>query len=149
MNLTPPGETLALRHTLQALAIDYWYEVDFNWGQNAHAYYTEDAVFTTSQKSRTGRAMIADFYRARQARGARTSLHVVQNFRAQPSAPDRAQCNYLMSLFAADGAGVLASRPAIMIADVRETVVRQADGGWLYALRTLRPLFRDDTPTTG
>ncbi|UKI08297.1 hypothetical protein [Variovorax paradoxus] len=54
-----------------------------------------------------------------------------------------------MSLYAADGEGVLPSRPAIMIADVRETVVRQPDGAWLYALRTLRPLFRDDTPTTG
>ncbi|ABM58798.1 conserved hypothetical protein [Verminephrobacter eiseniae EF01-2] len=148
MNMTQ-DELLALRHRLEALAIDYWHEVDFNWGQNAHAYYTEDALFTTSQKSRTGRAVIAEFYRARQARGARTSLHVVQNFRVQPSAPDCAQCNYVMSLFAADGAGVLPSKPAIMIADVRETVVRQADGAWLYALRTLRPLFRDDTSTTG
>ncbi|WP_269758568.1 hypothetical protein [Variovorax sp. E3] len=73
----------------------------------------------------------------------------MQNFRAVPVSPDRVDCNYVMSLYAADGEGVLPSRPAIMIADVRETVVRQADGGWLYALRTLRPLFRDDTPTTG
>ncbi|WP_219218667.1 nuclear transport factor 2 family protein [Variovorax boronicumulans] len=142
-------DKLALRQTLEALAIDYWYEVDFNWGQEAPAYYTEDAVFTTSQKSRTGRAAIADFYSARQARGARTSLHLVQNFRAVPTAADRADCNYLMSLFAADGEGVLPSKPAIMVADVRETLVRQADGRWLCALRTLRPLFRDDTPTTG
>ncbi|WP_269758569.1 hypothetical protein [Variovorax sp. E3] len=55
-------EKLALRQALEALAVDYWYEVDFNWGQNADAYYTDDAVFTTSQKSRTGRAAIADFY---------------------------------------------------------------------------------------
>ena len=115
-------EKLAIRQALEALAVDYWYEVDFNWGQDAHAYYTEDAVFTTSQKSRTGRAAIADFYNARQARGARTSLHVVQNFRVVPVSPQRVDCNYVMS---------------------------QPDGAWLYALRTLRPLFRDDTPTTG
>jgi hypothetical protein len=54
-----------------------------------------------------------------------------------------------MSLFAADGEPVLPSRPAIMVAIAEEVVVRQADGRWLYESRQLRPLFRDNTPTTG
>jgi ketosteroid isomerase-like protein len=148
MNIITP-QALALRQQFEALAIEYWYDVDFGWGRNAHAYYTEDAVFTTSLKSRVGRAEIQAFYDAREARGARTSVHLVQNFRIVPESGDRVQCNYVMSLHAADGEGVLPSRPAIMIADVRETVVHEADGQWRYALRTLRPLFRDDTPTTG
>jgi hypothetical protein len=142
-------ERQEVRQELEALAIDYWYEVDFNWGQQAHAFYTADAEFTTSLKTRRGHQEIRDFYHARQARGARTSLHVVQNFRVGSIAVPRVDVNYIMSLYAADGEGVQPSKPAIMVADVRETLVRQPDGSWLYSARTLKPLFRDDTPTTG
>jgi len=140
---------LAIRQELEALAIDFWHDVDFNWGRGAHDFYTEDAVFTTSVQPRTGRTAIQEFYRAREGRGARTSLHIVQNFRIEHVDQDTVQTRYIMSLYAADGEGILPSKPAIMVAEVRETAQRQHDGRWLYSARTLKALFRDDTPTTG
>lgn len=142
-------QRLALRQELEALVIDFWHEVDFNWGDQAHTYYVDDAVFTTSIKTRQGRQAIYDFYHSRKERGARTSLHVVQNFRVDAIHADRVDTSYVMSLYAADGEGVLESKPAIMIAHCTETVQRQGDGSWLYTSRVLKPLFRDHTPTTG
>ena len=130
------------------MAIDYWHEVDTNWGRKAHEFYTEDGTFSTSVKTRQGRAQIQDFYRSREQRGARVSLHVVQNFRVVVE-DNLARCNYIMSLYAADGEPVLPSRPAIMIAAVTETAQRQPDHSWLYSDRKLTALFRDETPTTG
>lgn len=142
-------QTLSIRQELEALAIDYWHEVDTNWGQNAHEFYTEDATFTTSMKTRQGQMQIQAFYRSRKERGARISLHIVQNFRAEAIEENLARCNYIMSLYASDGEPVLPSRPPIMIAAVTETLLRQPDHSWRYCDRTLTALFRDDTPTTG
>lgn len=149
MNPKDRQQQLALRHELEALAIDFWHEVDHNDGRDAARFYTQDAVFETSIRAYHGRDAIHDFYNRRQARGARLSLHVVQNFRIEPQGEERVRCEYVMSLFAADGEPVLPSRPAIMIAIAHEVVRRQTDGSWLYESRRLRPLFRDDTPTTG
>ncbi|MGB3067776.1 MAG: nuclear transport factor 2 family protein [Ottowia sp.] len=145
----PPKELLALRHELEALAIDFWHEVDRHDGRDAARFYAEDAVFETSIREYRGRTAIHEFYNRRQQRGPRLSLHVVQNFRIDLLAADRVHCEYIMSLYAADGEPVLPSRPAIMIAIADEVVRQQPDGSWLYESRRLKPLFRDDTPTTG
>ena len=44
-------------------------------------------------------------------------------------------------LFAADGAPVLESRPAIMIADIIGDCVRSAEGAWRYQTHRLHPIF--------
>ncbi|GAA5236714.1 hypothetical protein FOZ76_13070 [Verticiella sediminum] len=142
------ADRLVLSQELQALVLEYWYEVDMHHGRQAHLFYTEDAVFETSLKRRQGRDAIREFYAGREQRGPRVSLHLVHNFRTVPQADGTAAINYVLALHAADGAPVLPSRPAIMLADARETAVRTADG-WRFSSRTLRPLFRDDTPTTG
>lgn len=142
-------ERLSLRQELESLVVDFWHEVDFNWGEKAHTYYAADAVFTTSIKTRHGRQAIHDFYHARKERGSRTSLHLIQNFRVDAICADMVDTSYVMSLYAADGEGVLLSKPAIMIAHCTETLQRQSNGQWLYTTRVLKPLFRDNTPTTG
>ena len=145
-----PREQLLLRQQLEYLAVDFWHEVDANDGRDAARYYIEDAVFATSIREYRGRQAIHDFYTRREQRGARLSLHLVQNFRIdEVLSPTRVRCEYVMSLFAADGEPVLPSRPAIMVALAEEVVVRQGDGTWLYESRRLKPLFRDETPTTG
>ncbi|WP_420223581.1 nuclear transport factor 2 family protein [Pigmentiphaga litoralis] len=96
-----------------------------------------------------GRAAIEAFYERRRDRGARVSLHVVQNFRIEPESDTRVRCQYILNLYAADGVPVLPSRPAIMLALVEEVVLKQADGTWRYASRRVFPQFRDETPTTG
>jgi hypothetical protein len=142
-------DTLLLRQQLEARAIDYWWEVDMRDGVHAPDYYTDDAVFGTSVREYRGRAAIAAFYATRHGRPARVSLHLMQNFAIEPETQDRVRCRYFLSLFAADGEAVLPSRPPTMIARVDEIAVRQVDDAWLYALRKVQPLFRDDSPTRG
>ena len=51
-------ERLQILREIEDLAIDYWDDVDRNWGKNCHEYYTEDGSYTTSIKTRTGRDAI-------------------------------------------------------------------------------------------
>ncbi|MES2184880.1 MAG: nuclear transport factor 2 family protein [Pseudomonadota bacterium] len=143
------SSTLALRQQLEALAIDYWHEVDMNGGTRAPSYYTDDAVFGTSAREYHGRAAIEQFYGGRQARPARVSLHLMQNFRITVEPEGEAHCHYYLSLFAADGEPVRPSLPATMVAAVHEIVLQEPDGVWRYRSRKVRPLFRDGSPSRG
>lgn len=140
---------LALRHELEALAIDYWHEVDILGGAGASQYYVEDAVFRTSVNEYRGRAEIEAFYARRRSRGPRVSLHLVHNFRIEVESPARVRCGYVIALHAADGEPVLPSKAPILLGLAEEVAVKEPDGRWRYASRRIRPLFRDDTPTTG
>ncbi len=136
-------DRLILTRDLEALLHDYWHEVDMNNGRDAAAYYTEDAVFEASGGTRyEGRARIAEFYRYRADRGARTSVHMVSNFRAVPMARDAATCTWYLTLYAADGAPVHRGTQPILIAAMTDDC-RRIGGRWLYARRTFRALFRD------
>lgn len=131
------------------LNVDYWYDVDRHEGLGAHEFYTEDGIFTTSIRSRTGREAIAAFYRSRQDGRVRTARHVIANLRVQVQDADHASADWILLLYAADGAPVLPSESAIMIADVHDVCVRGHDGRWRYASRTIVPVFKSSTPTTG
>jgi hypothetical protein len=131
------------------LLMRHWNDVDRNWGRTAHLDYTEDGTYTTSLRTRTGRQAIEEFYSGRQDRGARVARHLVSNLHVTVNSPASASAIWVLSLFAADGEPILPSKPAIMIADVADDIVRESDGKWRYRSRTITPLFRDDTPTTG
>ena len=140
---------LALRYELESLCVDFWYEVDINGAGHAPDYYVDDAVFESSVREYRGRAEIEAFYRRRHAPGSRVSLHVINNFRIEPESDSRVRCQYILSLFAADGTPVLPSRPPVMLALVEEVVLKQSDGSWRYASRRVHPQFRDGTATKG
>jgi hypothetical protein len=142
-------ERLQIIREIEELMVDYWHDVDHNWGKNAHTYYTEDGSYTTSIKTRTGRQAIKDFYDVRENRGERVARHVINNLKITIHDRNRVSAVSILSLFAADGSPVLPSKPAIMIADLLDEIMRGPDGRWLYVSRTIKALFRDDTPTTG
>jgi hypothetical protein len=138
-----------IRADIERLNVDYWFDVDRHEGLHAHDFYEEDGVFTTSIRSRTGREAIAAFYRGRQDGRVRTARHVIANLRVQVRDADNASADWILLLHAADGAPVLPSEPAIMIADVHDVCRRDASGRWLYVSRTITPIFKSSTPTTG
>ena len=142
-------ERMQIIQQIEELSINYFHDVDTNWGKTAHTYYTEYGSYTTSQKTRVGREAIRRLYDDREVRGERVARHLISNHRITIHDRDRVSAVWVLSLFAADGVPVLPSKPAIMIADVHDTIVRGPDGRWLYESRTIKPLFRDDTPTTG
>jgi hypothetical protein len=141
-------ERLLIIRAIEELSINYWDDVDRNWGRNAHEYYTEDGSYTTSIKTRTGREAIKAFYDSRENRGERVARHFINNHKITIHDSNRVSADWILSLFAADGTPVLPSRPAIMIADVHDEIVR-VGSRWLYKSRSITALFRDDTPTTG
>jgi hypothetical protein len=127
----------------------HWHDVDRNWGRNAHNDYTADGSYTTSLRTRTGQDAIKEFYTGRHDRGERVARHLFSNLHVTVNDANSATAFWVLSLHAADGAPVLPSKPAIMIADVVDHLVRDSNGTWKYRSRTITPLFRDDTPTTG
>jgi hypothetical protein len=143
-----PPERLALTQELHALLIDYWHDVDTNWGRRAPEYYTEDGVFVGPAASYEGREKIRAFYKWREDRGARTVVHSVHNFQAIPEGPDKAICHWFLMLYAADGEPVLPTHPPIQIAYMTDRLVRDPAEGWLVTYRKFDNWFEGGTPTT-
>lgn len=133
---------------LTSLEVDYWYEVDHNWGRKADEFYVADGTFVIGDKIMSGPSAVAGFYRWRESRGERTARHVVSNFRLLSHEDDRAAFTCIMCLYAADGRPVLPSLPAIMIADIVSECVRADDGRWQYVSHRLVPIFEGGVPAT-
>jgi hypothetical protein len=128
--------------------IDYWYEVDLKGGAGVSEMYVEDGIFNGGGKPLVGRAAIEQFYTWRTNRGARTSRHVITNFRADFQDETHAITYSVMLLFAADGAPILPTAPPIMITDLIDRCVKCDDGKWRYVERTFVPLFMGGAPPT-
>ena len=142
--MTHPAVLAALTN----LEVDYWYEVDRNWGRHAHAFYADDGEFTIGAKVMRGKDAVANFYRWRESRGERTARHIVTNFRLSALDGNRATFECIMCLYAADGRPVLPSLPAIMIADVIGECERGDDGRWRFLSHRLLPVFEGGEPAT-
>ena len=79
-----PEQRATATQLLYMNMIDYWYEVDMKGGAGVSEMYAEDGIFHGGPgKPLVGRAAIEQFYTWRQDRGARTSRHVITNFRAE------------------------------------------------------------------
>lgn len=142
-------DELRIRQELEVLNIAFWREVDSNWGRQAHEFFTEDGVYTTSHRPRVGRDAIRAFYADRESRGPRVARHLISNFHVIVRDADHATCEWTMCLYADDGEAPLLSEPAILIGAVTDQCVRGADGRWRYAARTTKALFKGSKPTSG
>lgn len=140
-------DRITLTQHLHTLLIDYWHDVDSNWGRNAPDYYTEDAEFVGSKHSYKGKEKIREFYKWREDRGARTVIHAVQNFQAEfDGGPDRSICRWFLFLYAADGQPVLPSAPAVSVTLTTDRLVRTGEG-WLVRHRQFVPWFKGGETT--
>ena len=129
--------------------IDYWYEVDLRGGAGVSQMYVEDGIFHGGPgKPLVGRTAIEQFYTWRQDRGARTSRHVITNFRAEFTDETHATTYCVMMLYAADGTPVLPTAPPIIITDLIDRCVKCDDDRWRYLERTFVPLFMGGAPPT-
>jgi hypothetical protein len=141
-------ERLLATQELHGLLMEYWHDVDTNWGRNAPDYYTEDGVFEGPEASYQGREKIRQFYEWRVKRGKRLAVHAVSNFRVTFESESRATSTWYMLLYAADGVPVLPTHPPIQIALVTDTCVRDEAGTWRYAHRKFEAWFQGGTPPT-
>jgi hypothetical protein len=141
-------ERLRVHRELEMMLMDYWHDVDTNWGRNAGGYYTEDAVFESSRASYHGRHKIEQFYAYRLNRGPRVAVHSVSNFRVELEGANRATCHWYLTLYANDGEPVLPTAPPIQIAHMTDKCVKGEDGRWLYQHRKFETWFEGGVPTT-
>lgn len=143
------ADRLNLTRLLEMQLYDYWYDVDFNWGRNAHLYYTPDGVFEASSGNLyEGREVIKAFYQYRLNRGDRTAVHAVSNFRAFRTGAGTATSTWYMQLYAADGTPPHDTAPPILLSAMEDQHVQQADGSWLCKHRLFKTLFQGGIPTT-
>jgi SnoaL-like domain len=120
-----PEQRATATQLLYMNMIDYWYEVDMKGGAGVSEMYVEDGIFHGGPgKPLVGRAAIEQFYTWRQDRGARTSRHVITNFRAEFMDEAHATTYCVMMLHAADGKPVLPSAPPIIITDLIDRLER-------------------------
>lgn len=142
------NDRLALTLELQTLLIDYWNDVDTNWGRNAPDYYTPDGSFVGPIATYEGREKIRAFYKWREDRGDRTVVHSVQNFQAFfDGSSDRALCHWFLMLYAADGRPVLPTHPPIQIVYMTDRLVKTGEG-WKVNYRKFDIWFEGGTPAT-
>src|SRR5215471_12332056 len=85
----PDTDDVALWYALYRLMTNYWFEVDFNGGDNAHEYYLPDGVFAVGDNRFEGHREIRAYYAWRQRRGHTTSRHLLNNIQVLPEG-DRA-----------------------------------------------------------
>lgn len=134
-------DQVLLAQKLTQVEVDYWHEVDFNWGRDAHTFYVEDGIFVIGDHRMDGREAVGQFYAWREGRGERTARHVVTNFRLENQTDTGATLRCILLLYAADGKPVLPSLPAILIADVLSEFTRETGGPFRYCSHVLTPVF--------
>jgi SnoaL-like domain len=135
-------DDVALWYALYRLTTNYWFEVDFNGGGEAHEFYVADGLFAVGDNRFEGRERIRAFYAWRQRRGFITSRHLVNNLQVFPTDENRARVIGVLSLYRADGRPPFqGERPPMLIADITADCVRGEDRQWRYQSHVLRPLF--------
>ena len=135
-------DDVALWYALYRHATNYWYEVDFNGGAEAHEYYVPNGLFAVGDNRFEGHDKIRAYYAWRQRRGHITSRHLVNNLQVVPEDEHRVRQIGVLSLYRADGRPPFqGERPPMLIADIVADCVRGADNRWRYQSHVLRPLF--------
>jgi hypothetical protein len=127
--------------TLYANLADYWYEVDNHGGHGTSVCFTEDGIFHAGNTAVVGRAAIEEYLLKRVSRGPRTSRHIISNFRAKFDSEASATTHCVLILHAADGTPPLPLTAPVGIFDLIDRWVKTAEGEWLVADRSFRPVF--------
>jgi len=135
-------DDVALWYALYRLTTNYWFEVDYNGGADAHDFYVADGLFSVGDNRFEGQDKIRAYYAWRQRRGFITARHLVNNLRVLPTGEDHVRLVGVLSLYRADGRPPFqGERPPMLVADIEAECVRGEDQRWRYQSHLLRPLF--------
>ena len=146
--MTSQAKQNQIARDLHDALVAYWHDVDFNWGVNAGAHYTDDAVFEGGRIYYDGRSEIEEFYAWRKERGARVNVHLVGNFYCQFESGTLAKVAWICTLYAHDGEAPQPTAAPISITRVEDVFVLSDDGQWLCKHRKWNGLFRGGVSTT-
>jgi hypothetical protein len=136
-------EKLFIRQEIEALTIDFWYQVDLHWGRTAHEFFVKDGTFRVGDRVYKGAQEIREFYKWRETRGVRTARHIISNLHVTVESDTKASAISFMTLFVADGPPPLPAKAPTQVADITDVLVRESDGKWRYVSRFLDPIFNE------
>lgn len=135
-----PGTVpLEVRIALDQLVNEFAYLVDFGPSETIADLFVEDGWYGWGDKRSVGREAIRNTYRARAARGLRTSRHLNTNQRLTMAGDNEARGQSIWLIFAEDGPPPHPAVP-LLVADVHDVYVHQ-DGRWLFQSRQLDDVF--------
>jgi hypothetical protein len=145
--MTTDDETL-LQHALFKLEARYWHEVDCNEGLRAHEFFLPDGLMVVDHNEFQGREKIREFYewRAHQAANAVSSVktvrHLINNLYVEANGDGRAKVFGIVSFYGSVlRSPARQSKPPMLIADLINECVFDADSRWRFRSHTLRPVF--------
>ena len=137
------SETIAQRLAVEALIAEWSRRLDHDGGVGMEKLFAEQGVFAALGMEARGRDEIRATYERRRARGPRTARHLVTNLVIESLGEGRARATSIMVLFADDGEPPRPAHVPLVVADVVDECVREADGAWRLSSRTLRNIFED------
>jgi ketosteroid isomerase-like protein len=135
---------------IQQHVADYWHDIDENEALGAESFYTEDCVMLMGPVKRfDGHEGVRAFYADREKRGQRTTRHTCSNFRVILETPTRAQANFVVANYGADGpAPIVGADVPSLVSQVNTICVRQENGSWRIARLEAKPIFISKEPYT-
>jgi uncharacterized protein (TIGR02246 family) len=134
--------------TIQELIHEWSRDLDQHNGARIADFLTDDCVYAVTDPPRQGPAEVAGFYSDRLARlsaepgGAPIHRHMLTNFCVRFRGADEAAVEFSLTYLTAAYSG---TRPDLAVmADVKMTVRRSADGDWRIArFESHRPFHRN------
>jgi len=134
------GERLEIRLALEDLNSAFAHHLDHNEIDALVDLFAVDALYTHGERISRGRAEIEQLFRARAARGPRTSRHLLSGLQLSIESATEAAGTSVCLSFAANGLPPLPARP-FLVADFDDRYRRDGDGRWRFTERHIRRIF--------
>jgi hypothetical protein len=136
-----------LWYAIHSLLVNYWRDVDFNEGRNAHNFYLTDASFIVGDNQFKTSEGIKTFYAWRRNREKFGSRHLLSDLLVVGAGERRAKGFGVMTLHRATGRPPFRNTVPTLIADLRCECVLGDGDLWRFASHVIDPLFiGDDVP---
>jgi hypothetical protein len=138
----PDTDDLKLWYALNRLMTNYWADVDYKGGSQAHEFYLPNALYVVGANRFEGEENIRAFYSRRRQRGEATTRHLIDNLRVFRDDARRTRVTGVMSLYRATGRPPISEvRPLAMIADFEARCVLGDDQLWRFRSHVVQPIF--------
>jgi len=132
---------------IYSLVVNYWRDVDYNEGRDAHGFYLPEGTFIVGDNHFDTRDGIETFYAWRRQREKSVTRHLLSDLVVVADGEGRARGFGVVTLHRASGRPPYRTHGPCLISDLTCDCVRGADGTWRFASHILAPLFvGDDVP---
>ena len=135
------SQQAAFWYTLSRFMTRYWFDVDFNGGNDAHEFYLPDALFAVGENRFEGQDETRAFYVKRQRRGVITGRHLINNLQVLPIDGISIIIGVLSLFYAQGHPPHHGMHPPMLVADIAADCVLDTDERWRFRSHVLSPLF--------